>query len=182
MDNLNKTSSRRDWLGVFASILCAIHCAAMPFIISYLPALGLTFLANELFHKVMVFVCFSIAIYAFIPGLLRHRKWAPVTFGTVGLMFITVAAFAVEDDCCTPLGEGGVVLDCCATDCDADNTDDSAFLADTTTDNETTSIQDFLSQFALWITPLGGAFLVLGHLLNKRFGHACHCCSSETED
>ena len=36
-----------DWLGVIAAIGCAIHCAAMPLIIAYLPALGLSFLADE---------------------------------------------------------------------------------------------------------------------------------------
>ena len=40
-----------DWLGVVAAIGCAIHCAAMPLIIAYLPALGLSFLADEGFHQ-----------------------------------------------------------------------------------------------------------------------------------
>lgn len=52
-----KTNSRMstwgDWLGMIASIGCAIHCAAMPFVIAYLPALGLSFLADEAFHKWM---------------------------------------------------------------------------------------------------------------------------------
>ena len=95
-----KLTTRRDWLGIIASVACAIHCAIMPFIVSYLPALGLGFLADEFFHKVMVFVCFTIALYAFIPGLKRHKKLTPVLFGVFGLMFISVAAFGVEDDCC----------------------------------------------------------------------------------
>ena len=33
-------STWRDLVGIVASIGCAIHCAAMPFVISYLPALG----------------------------------------------------------------------------------------------------------------------------------------------
>ena len=34
----------RDGLGVAASVLCAIHCAAMPFVVGFLPLLGLGFL------------------------------------------------------------------------------------------------------------------------------------------
>ena len=62
-------STWRDSLGIIASVGCAIHCAAMPFVIAYLPALGLSFLADEAFHKWMALACFLIAIAAFVPGL-----------------------------------------------------------------------------------------------------------------
>ena len=39
-----------DWTGMVASIGCAIHCAAMPHVLAYLPALGLTWLADEGFY------------------------------------------------------------------------------------------------------------------------------------
>lgn len=171
-----RSSTRGDWLGVCASIICAVHCAAMPFIVSYLPALGLSFLADEFFHKVMVFVCFSIAIYAFIPGLKKHRKWAPVAFGTIGLMFISVAAFGVEDDCCAVLDDSADIPACCATDCENENASTSEFQTMSVDGDGSTKTQDLLSRLALWITPLGGAFLVVGHLLNKRFGSDCYCC------
>tara|TARA_B100000700_G_scaffold33822_1_gene32673 strand:+ start:30917 stop:31477 length:561 start_codon:yes stop_codon:yes gene_type:complete len=176
------SSSGRDWLGVCASIGCAIHCAAMPFAISYLPALGLSFLADEAFHKVMVFFCLFIAIYAFIPGLIKHRKWAPVLFGTVGLMFITFAAFGIEGDCCADLDDDATVPACCTTDGTKTDTNMPIFQAITTEVDEPTRAQQLLSQFALWISPLGGTFLVLGHLLNKRFGCACNCCPAENAE
>ena len=47
-----------DGLGMLASIGCAIHCAAMPFVIAYLPALGQSFLAGESFHQAMAISCF----------------------------------------------------------------------------------------------------------------------------
>ena len=40
-----------DWAGMIASIGCAIHCAAMPLVLAYLPTLGLSWLADEVFHK-----------------------------------------------------------------------------------------------------------------------------------
>ena len=42
-----------DRMGMLASIGCAIHCAAMPFVIGYLPSLGLTWMAGEGFHRWM---------------------------------------------------------------------------------------------------------------------------------
>ena len=38
---ITPSQAYRDWLGVSASVLCAIHCAAMPFVVGFLPLLGL---------------------------------------------------------------------------------------------------------------------------------------------
>jgi hypothetical protein len=70
-----------DWAGMVASIGCAIHCAAMPFAIAYLPALGLSFLADQAFHKWMVAGCFAIALAAFIPGVRKHGRLTPKYVG-----------------------------------------------------------------------------------------------------
>ncbi|MEO9591829.1 MerC domain-containing protein [Rhodopirellula bahusiensis] len=67
-------STWRDWIGIVASIGCAIHCAAMPFVIAFLPALGLSFLADESFHQWMALACFLFAIAAFVPGFRKHRQ------------------------------------------------------------------------------------------------------------
>jgi len=89
-----------DWVGMIASIGCAVHCAAMPFVIAYLPALGLGFLADEGFHQWMAVGCFVIALLAFVPGLRKHRRLTPVIIGSVGLVMITTAAFGFAGECC----------------------------------------------------------------------------------
>ena len=100
------TQAYRDWLGVAASVLCAIHCAAMPFVIGFLPLLGLSFLADPAFHQWMVGICLALALLAFIPGWRRHHKLAPGLIGIVGLSLISLAAFAGPDECCpTPCEE-----------------------------------------------------------------------------
>ena len=174
------SSPRSDWIGVFASVLCAIHCAAMPFVISYLPALGLSFFADELFHKVMVFVCFAIAIYAFVPGFIKHRRWRPVVFGTFGLMFISAGAFAIEDDCCavTPDGSSASSAESALPSWCEESCDDSTTLVSSTPQISEPSQLDTLSQWLFWITPIGGVLLVTGHLLNRKYGCECNCCTS----
>ena len=123
-----ETSTWKDWMGIVASVGCAIHCAAMPFVIAYLPALGLSFLADEAFHKWMALVCFLIAIVAFIPGIRKHRNWIPVSIGAIGLVFITFAAFGLAGECCTscsaatvPISEisDSIVSDTACAECDA---------------------------------------------------------------
>lgn len=118
----------RDWLGVAASVLCAIHCAAMPFVVGFLPLLGLSFLAEPSFHKWMVGVCLALALLAFVPGWRRHHRLAPTLIGLSGLGLISFAAFAGPEDCCPtpcatttevnmmtvdPSGESSCVAACC---------------------------------------------------------------------
>ena len=93
-------------LGIAASVACAIHCAAMPFVIGFLPLLGMSFLADPSFHKWMVGVCLLFALLAFVPGWRRHHRWGPGIIGLAGLFLISLAAFAGPDDCCpTPCGD-----------------------------------------------------------------------------
>lgn len=90
----------RDWLGIGASLTCAVHCAAMPFVVGFLPMLGLGFFADPAFHQWMVAVCLALAVLAFVPGWRRHRRVGPVLIATGGLSLIAGAAFAGHDECC----------------------------------------------------------------------------------
>jgi hypothetical protein len=175
------TSNWKDSLGIVASIGCAIHCAAMPFVIAYLPALGLSFLADEAFHKWMALICFLIAIVAFIPGIRKHGNWIPVSIGAFGLVFITFAAFGLAGECCsscsaasgTPVAElsnfDASDTECACADCADCETEASV-------DGDDPTEKDLLATLAPWITPFGGLLLVSAHLLNRRYGCLCGCC------
>lgn len=177
-------SSWRDLLGVAASVSCAIHCAVMPIAIGYLPAFAVDFLADETFHKWMVLICLLIAITAFIPGWRRHKKFVPSIVGALGLSVIATAAFAVPDTCCSEdqalvsteaNGEELVVCtDACCQDSESasseDSTGDSAVL---------TKISE--AGLGIFLTPLGGLLLVVGHLLNHRLTCRRECCSEFPE-
>ena len=173
------TSSWRDSLGIIASIGCAIHCAAMPFVIAYLPALGLSFLADEAFHKWMALVCFLIAIAAFVPGIRKHGNWMPVSIAAFGLVFITFAAFGLAGECCpscSSAAPAAEVSGSTATDtaCAACEDCDHCHASDSVTD------KGLLSTLAPWITPFGGVLLVSAHLLNRRYGCLCGCCGPDS--
>lgn len=118
-NSVSAPSGWRDLLGVTASIACAIHCAAMPFIIGFLPAMGLSFLADEAFHKWMAGACFLIGLAAFVPGWRRHGRLLPAGIAACGLTIITFAAFGLSGECCptceAAAGSGAVA----ATDGDA---------------------------------------------------------------
>ena len=62
-----------DRVGATASFLCAVHCAALPFVIAILPALGLSFLADHRFERIFIACASALALAALIRGYRRHR-------------------------------------------------------------------------------------------------------------
>ena len=168
--------SWRDFAGVTASLACAIHCAAMPLVIAYLPALGLSWMAEEGFHQAMAGLCIAIALAAFVPGWRKHRRPSPVLLGAVGLAFLMGAAFIMEP--CCPTADASSLS--CATACKsaiasetvASFQDCSACGPGCSVAGDATSVST--ATLTPWITPLGGLLLVVAHLLNHRFG--CYCC------
>lgn len=224
-----------DWAGMVASIGCAIHCAAMPFVIAYLPALGLSFLADEAFHKWMAVGCFIIALTAFVPGLRKHGRFTPVIIGSVGLVLISIAAFGFAGECCAACegdaasvaagadqptneiassGIAGACADACCPHCaseiaaasEGDFASAESEVGEETTASELavageenaavvdtvfakqaivdlptppTGLSQMVGRIAPWLTPVGGIVLVVAHLLNRRYGCLCGCCSTE---
>lgn len=178
-----------DWIGMLASIGCAIHCAAMPFVIAYLPALGLTFLADEAFHKWMAVGCFVVAMTAFVPGLRKHGRLTPVIIGCVGLVMISIAAFGFAGECCAAcesdvtsesMVTGAVCTDECCPHCADEDASGSSIDSDASSPSLVTASVGSLSwlgRIAPWLTPLGGIVLVCAHLLNRHHGCLCGCCS-----
>lgn len=181
-------SSWSDLLGVIASIGCAIHCAAMPMVVSYLPLFGLEFLADESFHRWMAVICFVIALAAFVPGWRKHRKLVPAAVGAFGLGVISATAF-FSTDCCSSC-ESLLVADRPVLEVSDPNacTESCCQQPDIESQNLATGSDATLSQtpgqalqagFTLWLTPLGGFLLITGHLLNHRSKCRCECCRSE---
>lgn len=86
-----------DLLGTAGSGLCIAHCIAMPFIVGYLPLLGMGFLAKETTHQTLVFVMLIIAATAFIPGYRIHRKRHVLAWMATGLGSLFFAAFGADE-------------------------------------------------------------------------------------
>lgn len=157
----------RDWIGVGASLLCAVHCAAMPFVVGFLPLLGLSFLADPSFHQWMVGACLVLALLAFVPGWRRHHRLAPSMIGLAGLGLISFAAFAGPDDCCPTPCDGstspeGPVIMTTAVSAESD-------CAPACCSSEVTS-EDGASMIALETTPSADAAAC-----------AAECCSTTGE-
>lgn len=162
-----------DGAGLFASVACAIHCAAMPLAISYLPMLGLGWLADESFHQVMAAVCFVLAASAFIPGWRKHRSLAPAFVGLAGVGLLAVAAFWLEGECC-PSCAASIDMPSPELTC-GDEKCLHCVPAQQKPSPKEIDIGAPAARTLPLITPLGGLMLVAGHLLNHR--KSCQCSS-----
>lgn len=83
-----------DALGIAASILCAIHCALLPLLLSSLPLLGINIINNQGFEFFMIFLAFAIGIYSLWHGYKKHhQKILPVILFSLGIMLLFIKQF-----------------------------------------------------------------------------------------
>jgi hypothetical protein len=63
-----------DRVGATASLLCAIHCVLLPFVLALLPLVGLEFLAGHTFERVFVTCAALLAGVSILVAYRRHRQ------------------------------------------------------------------------------------------------------------
>ena len=156
----NSNHSPWDTAGMTLSLLCVVHCAAMPVAIVYLPSLGLQWLSGGM-HQWFAVGVTAFCLISFVPGYFRHRRIAVPLLGGLGLLVICAAAVAENDD------------PCCAR---------SSLRMDTVSDANSgkVSIATCTSGTLLdlgW-TPFGSLLLILSHSLNCHWSQCCRCHGS----
>lgn len=63
-----------DRVGATASLLCAVHCALLPFVLALLPLIGLEFLAGHTFERIFVACAALLASASILFAYRRHRQ------------------------------------------------------------------------------------------------------------
>ena len=85
-----------DHIGAAASLLCAVHCAALPFVLALLPALGLGFLANHGFERAFIACASALAVTMAVHGYRRHRAARVFALLVPGLLMLWIGGFAFD--------------------------------------------------------------------------------------
>lgn len=85
-----------DRLGATASFLCAVHCAALPFVLAVLPALGLGFLADHGFERGFIICASLLALGALVYGYRRHHMRRAFAFLLPGLALLWLGGFVFD--------------------------------------------------------------------------------------
>ena len=158
----------KDSLGILASVACAIHCAATPILLVFLPALSFTeWMATPRFHQIAALVCAGMVSLAIWPAFIKFRDYRVLSLSTVGLALLITAAFFLPDECCSrPLGESAHL----AADEHNHVLGETHIHAPHSRSTYTASLvsPELLSLVQPWMTPLGGLLLVIAHGFNLR--------------
>jgi hypothetical protein len=180
----------RDWkdrLGIFASAVCAIHCAATPILLATLPTLKLTeWMADPLFHQGFAVACCLLVAIAIVPMAWRFRDLRLFSLASSGLGLILMAAFFMPESCCSTT-DSSELSELHAGHDHADgnhghrHTDEE--LASVASESSSTLLVAGMGLAQPWMTPLGGLLLILAHGLNmkRRWTPSCssvRCCNA----
>ncbi len=84
-----------DKASISLSLLCAIHCVALP-ITFLIPGIASLSIDNESFHIWMVFCVLPLSLVALIIGCRQHHNSKVLTMGLIGLTLLIAAALFGE--------------------------------------------------------------------------------------
>lgn len=86
-----------DFLGIGASLACAIHCALLPLFITSFPLFGMNIINNESFEAGMITLAFLIGSYSLYHGYRKHHhSWLPLVLFVGGFSFLVLKEFYIH--------------------------------------------------------------------------------------
>jgi len=78
-----------DVLGFWASTLCAIHCAALPILLTFSALGSLEILENPFIEGTMLGIAAILALASILPSYLhKHQRIQPLLITIIGFTFI----------------------------------------------------------------------------------------------
>ena len=98
-----------DNIGVIVSSACAIHCLALPMVVTFLPLLGLGFLAGEPAEYAIIGAVL-LAAGSVVAGVRHHRRWRAFLTLVLAVGVIVTGFLAAEGNFEVVLHVAGGVL------------------------------------------------------------------------
>lgn len=103
-----------DFIGFSTSLVCAIHCAFLPYLISSLPLLGLGILQQPWVESGLIAISAVLAVLALSQGFIsHHRSVVPVLVVASGFILISIGLFVLPEsleELAIPIGASVISL------------------------------------------------------------------------
>lgn len=80
-----------DKAAIGVSLVCAIHCLALPTLLILLPSIAVLQLNHEAFHFWMVAAVIPSSLYALTMGCKQHKRYRVFLLGAIGLSLLVLA-------------------------------------------------------------------------------------------
>jgi hypothetical protein len=101
-------AAQLDTLGMFSSLLCAIHCAGIPLLLAFTTWSGLLVLSNPYIEITIVCLSIGLALASIFPSYRKlHKKLNAIVLVTIGFMLIAfghIVSIAIWEVVSTSLG------------------------------------------------------------------------------
>lgn len=94
---MNNLRAIADKTAVSLSLLCAIHCLAMPLLVVLMPAIAGMFIADEVFHIWLAFAVIPVSVYALTMGCKKHKRYQLLIIGGIGVAILLSAPIVGHD-------------------------------------------------------------------------------------
>jgi len=85
-----------DKAAIGLSLLCTLHCLALPLLLVIFPSIASLQLANEALHFWMILAVIPTSVYALTLGCKQHKRKHLLVVGSFGLTFLALAVFLPE--------------------------------------------------------------------------------------
>ena len=100
---MKNIQANADKAAISLSVLCIIHCLALPLIVVLLPVLTALNLQDEAVHWWILGAVVPTSLYALTMGCKKHKDYSVMVLGFVGLAILIATPFLGHD----LLGESG---------------------------------------------------------------------------
>lgn len=94
---MNNLQTFADKTAISLSLICTIHCIALPLITVFLPSIVALHFEGEAFHQWMLVGVIPTSLLALMLGCKKHRHYRVLTPGLAGLGVLIVAALIGHD-------------------------------------------------------------------------------------
>jgi len=101
--SINNLQPVADKVAVGLSLLCAMHCLALPIAVGMVPSMVAYGLADEAFHTWLILAVIPLSAFALTMGCQKHRKTSVLYIGFFGLLLLCLPLLLGHE----MLGEAG---------------------------------------------------------------------------
>ena len=98
-----------DRSAIFLSVICAMHCLAVPLSVVMVPMASAYWFVDEHLHFLLLYLVLPTSALAIGLGCRRHRTFGVIAWGSAGLGFLVLGALLGHDRL-GELGEKGLTL------------------------------------------------------------------------
>lgn len=104
-----KLRTASDFIGIGLSLLCLVHCLALPVLIAFAPAILHNLPGDDVTHRSLAVAIALVGFLAFRSGYRVHRRRRVLVAFAAGLVLVSIAAL-LGDEVLTGYGEAAVTV------------------------------------------------------------------------